>query len=117
MVVEVVIGVNECADDIEGVKCVTGEAVTETDLSCTGTECFCPLCTCGSVEYNVDLVFQSGALGQVIQNVLQVGSSKSLLIGIGRRTVNQSDVLRRIVAVLLGICKQNLDSSINSLLL
>ena len=109
-------GVNECANDIEGVERVTGEAVTETDLSSTGTECLCPLRTSGSVELNLDLAFKSGTCSKVVKNGLEVVSSESLLVVINGRTVNKSDILSSIVAVVICICSKDCDSSLHLLL-
>ena len=103
MVVEIVIGVNECADDTEGVERVAGEAVAEADLGLAASERVGPFGTCGCVEYDVDLVFKSGSLGKVIENVLDVVGSESLLIVINGRTVNEGDVLGCVIAVLVGI--------------
>ena len=93
MIVQVIFVVSKCADDVEGVECVTGEAVTETDLSSTGTECLCPLSACGCVEYNLNFAFDSGADDQRIDNALDVCSSFSLLSSVGGRTVDNGDVV------------------------
>ena len=116
MVVQAVLGVDERADDVEGIEGVTGEAVAEADLGCAGTECLSPLSACGSVEDDLDLALKSGAGSQTVQDLLEVVSAESLLVGIGGSTVDQGDVLGSIVAVLLGVRKQLVDSGLHLLL-
>ena len=115
VIVEIVIGVNKCANDGEGVEGVTGEAVTKADLGVTGTECICPTGACGCIEFNHDLAFKSGILGQLVQNVLQVGSSVSLLCSVLRRTVNKGDSLSIVVAVEFLISVKDFNSSLQLL--
>ena len=111
MVVEIVIGVNESADDIEGVEGVAGEAVSEADLGLAASERAGPFGTCGCVEYDVDLVFKSGSLGKVIEDILNVVGSEPLLIVINGRTVNEGDVLGCVIAVFVGIVCEFFDGS------
>ena len=115
MIVKAIIRIYERTDDIEGVECVTGETVTETDLSIAVTECIGPTATCGCVELELDLALESCALCKIVKERLEVIATEALLCIVNGRTVNDGDVLGCIVAVLVCVCSQLSDSSIELL--